>query len=128
VLFNQKRNKRGKPIGKPTLAGFTIDFSTTMNQGTIGDPGNYAVEMFVLKKHGKRKRVQVAQPIGFSVTNVTSQSVSLELAGKQKLPKGGQITVSASPPRGVENTAGVFLAANGVITIYPGGKGITLVG
>jgi hypothetical protein len=127
VVVSQKLSKKGKPIGKPTLAGFTIDFSTAMNQGTIGAPGNYDVAMFVLKKQGKRSKVQVAQPIGFSVANVTSQSVFLKLAGKQKLPKGGQITVIGSPPSGVENTSGIFLAANGVFTISPGGKGITLV-
>ena len=126
VVFNQKRNKKGKPIGKPTLAGFTIDFSTAMKQGTIGAPGNYVVEMVVLKKQAKRKRVEVAQPIGFSVTNVTTQSVSLTLAGKQKFPKGGKLTVIASPPGGVESTSGVFLAANGVFTILPGGNAIAL--
>jgi hypothetical protein len=60
------------------------------------------------------------------VTNVTSQSVSLELAGKQQFPKGGQITISGSPPGGVESAAGVFLAANGVFTISPGGNAISL--
>ncbi len=36
VVFNRKRNKKGHPIGKPTLAGYTIDFSTAMNPETIG--------------------------------------------------------------------------------------------
>src|SRR5262249_52891764 len=57
VVFSQKRKKNGKPIGKPTLAGFRIDFSTAMNQGTIGAAGNYAVEMFVLKKGRRNKGV-----------------------------------------------------------------------
>ena len=96
-----------------------------MNPETIGAPGNYVVEKFVLQKQGKRKKVEVAQPIGFSVTDVTSQSVFLQLAGKQKFPKGGQIKVIATPPSGVEDTSGVFLAANGVFTISPGGGAIT---
>jgi len=127
VVFNQKRNKKGKPIGKPTLAGYTIDFSTAMNQGTIGAPANYVVDIFVLvlqKQGKKKKKVPVPRPIGFTVTNVTSNSVTLKLAGKQKFPKGGQIIVNASPPSGVENTSGVFLAANGTLTISPGGKAI----
>jgi len=59
------------------------------------------------------------------VTTVTSDSVTLTLAGKQKFPKGGQVTVIASPPSGVENTSGVFLAANGIFTISPGGRVIS---
>jgi hypothetical protein len=128
VVFTQRRNKKGRPIGKPTLAGYTIDFSTAMNQGTISARGNYVVEMFVLKKQGKGRKVEVAQPIGFSVTNVTSQSVTLSLSGKQKFPKGGQITVIASPPSGVENTSDVFMAANGIFTISPGGGAINFNG
>ena len=128
MVFTQRRNKKGRPIGKPTLAGYTIDFSTAMNQGTISDSRNYVVATFVLKKQGKRNKVEVAQPIGFSVTNVTSQSVTLSLAGKQKFPKGGQITVMASPPSGVENTSDVFMAANGIFTISPGGGAINFNG
>jgi streptogramin lyase len=127
AIFTQKRNKKGKPIGKPTLGGYTIDFSTAMNQATIGAPGNYVVEMLNLKKQGKRKKVEVAQPIRFSVTKVTSQSVTLQVAAKQNFPRGGQITVIASPASGVENTAGVFMAVNAVLTISPRGTGITLV-
>jgi len=125
VAFNQKRNKKGNPIGRPTLAGYTFDFSTAMNQASIGAPANYVVDMLVLKKQGKHKKVLVPQPIGFTVTNVTSTSVTLTLAGKQKFPKGGQITVIASPPGGVENTSGVFLAPNAILTISPGGKAIS---
>jgi len=58
VGFNQKRNK-GKPIGKSTLSGYMIDFSTAMNQASIGTPANYAVDIFVLKKQGKKKKVLV---------------------------------------------------------------------
>ncbi|MFI5457824.1 MAG: DUF6923 family protein [Isosphaerales bacterium] len=126
VVFNQKRNKKGKPIGKPTLAGYTIDFSTAMNQGTVGNPVNYQVEMFVIKRV-KKKKIAVPKSIGFTVSSITSNSVTLKLAGKQTFPKGGQITVIASPPNGVDDTSGVFLSTNGVFTISRGGKAITLV-
>ena len=112
--------KKGKPVGKKTLAGYTIDYSTTMNQGSIGNSGNYKVDIFVTKKQGKKK-VKVPKPIGFSVTSVTSDSVTLKLTGKQTFPIGGQITVIGSPG-GVENTADVPLATNEVFTISNGGK------
>jgi hypothetical protein len=58
---------------------------------------------------------------------VTSNSITLTLAGKQTFPKGGQITVMAASPGGVDNTSHVFLAQNGVLAISPTGKRITFV-
>ena len=90
--------------------------------------------MKVIKKEkvkvGKKKvteKVTVLQPIGFSVANVTAESVTLTLAGNQKFPKGGQITIIAAAPGGVDNTSDVFLAQNGVLAISTGGKSITFV-
>jgi len=123
VLF-QKRNKKKHPVGKPTLVGYTFTYSTAMNQGTIGNPVNYQVEMFVIKRV-KKKKIVVPRSIGFTVSSITSNSVTLKLAGKQTFPKGGQITVIASPPGGVESTSGVFLAVNGGFTISRGGKAIS---
>ena len=133
VVFNQKKNKKGKPIGPKTLSGYTITFSTAMNQTALASPGNYQVDLDVPKtlkvKVGKKtvtKKVIVLKPIGFSVAQVTASSVTLTLAGKQTFPHGGEITVIAAPPGGVDNTSGVFLAQNGLLAISKGGKGITL--
>ena len=65
--------------------------------------------------------------IGFSVSKVTSNSVTLTLAGKQTFPKGGQITVIATPPGGIDDTSHVFLAHNGILAISSKGKTITQV-
>jgi len=130
VVISQQKNKKGKPVGKPTLVGYTIDYSTAMNEATIGNPANYVVDQFVTvrQKQGKKKKtVLVPQAIGSSVSSITTDSVTLKLAGSQKFSKGGEITVIASPPNGVENTSGVFLSANAVLYISPGGKGITRV-
>ena len=131
VVINQKFNKKHKPIGKATLSGYTITFSTAMDQTALANHANYQVALKVIKKVkvGKKKvsRRTVLQPIGFSVSQVTSNSVTLKLAGNQKFPKGGQITVIAAPPGGVDNTSHVFLAHNGILTISPAGKRITLV-
>ena len=130
VVINQKFNKKHKPIGKATLSGYTITFSTAMDQTALANHANYQVALKVIKKVkvGKKKVSQtVLQQIGFSVSQVTSNSVTLKLAGNQKFPKGGQITVIAAPPGGVDNTSSVFLAHNGVLAISPAGKRITLV-
>jgi streptogramin lyase len=134
VVLNQKFNKKHKPVGKPTLSGYTITFSTAMNQTALADSGNYQVALKVIKnervKVGKKtvtKKVTVLNPIGFSVTQVTADSVTLTLAGKQTFPKGGQITIIAAAPGGVDNTSDVFLAQNGVLAISPKGKQIALI-
>ncbi len=134
VVLNQKLNKKHKPVGKPTLAGYTITFSTAMNQSALANPGNYQVALKVPKtervKVGRKtvtKKVTVLKPIGFSVTKLTANSVTLSLAGKQTFPNGGQITIIAAPPGGVDSTSDVFLAQNGVLAIGKNGKTISFV-
>jgi hypothetical protein len=56
-----------------------------------------------------------------------TNSVTLTLAGKQKFPNGGQITIIATPPSGVDSVAHVYLDQNGILAISRGGTGITLV-
>ena len=41
VLFTRKTNRRGKPVGRPVLAGFEFDFSTSMNPVTTGNASNF---------------------------------------------------------------------------------------
>ncbi len=129
VVITQKTNKKGKQIGKPTISGYTITFSTAMDQTALSTQANYAVDIKSIKTElvakGKKKvktKVTVLTPIGFSVSKVTSNSVTLSLLGKQTFPKGGQITVLAS---GVDSAAQVFMAANAVLTISPNGKAIS---
>ena len=132
MVINQKFNKKHKPIGKATLSGYTITFSTTMDQTALANRANYQVALKVIKKVkvGKKtvtKKVTVLQPIGFSVAKVTATSVTLTLAGNQKFPKGGQITIIAAAPGGVDDTSQVFLSQNGILAISPAGKRITFV-
>jgi hypothetical protein len=130
VVITRKFNKKHKPIGKATPSGYTITFSTTMDQTALANPANYQVALKVIKKVkvGRKKVTEtVLPPIGFSVANVTTNSVTIKLAGQQKFPKGGQITVIAAAPGGVDNTSHVFLDQNGILAISPKGTGITLV-
>jgi virginiamycin B lyase len=120
VVFNQKLNKHNKPMGKKTLAGYMIVFDMAMNSASLSSRSDYQLGMFVTKTV-KRKKVRVLTNVPFSATNVTSNSVTLRLAGKPTFPKGGQLKVIAS---GIESSLGAFMAANAVFTISPGGKGI----
>jgi hypothetical protein len=47
-----RRAELARAKGKPVLGGFELDFSTGMNAGTAGSPGNYTIRA-VLAKHGK---------------------------------------------------------------------------
>jgi streptogramin lyase len=130
AVMTQKLNRRGKKIGKPILSGYTINFSTAMDQSALMNHGSYAIDL--LKKiktkvtRAARRRIKIKtpvyKPIAFRVTDVTSNSVTLTLAGKQTFPKGGRLTVFANS---VDNTSHVFMAQNVVLTISRKGKSIS---
>ena len=129
VVITQKHNNKGKKIGKPILSGYTITFSTAMDQTALGSHASYEMDVKSIKTkvitmgHKKiRTKVTVLSPIAFSVSKVTSNSVTLSLAGKQTFPKGGEIKVFHN---GVDDTSGVFLAQDAILTISPKGKSIS---
>jgi hypothetical protein len=126
VVTLQKRNKKGKAVGKPVFEGFALEYSTTMNPALAGLPANYQVSS-AIKKHVKRKTVTVLKPIAFtSAYNSSTNTVTLTIKGKQKFAHGGQISVIASPPDGVASAAGVLLnASDTMFTILPKAKRIT---
>jgi streptogramin lyase len=130
VVISRKFNKKHKPIGKATVSGYTITFSTAMDQTALANSANYQFALKIIKKVkvGKNKVTRtVLQPIGFSVASLTTNSVTIKLGGQQKFPKGGQVTVIAAPPGGIDNTSHVFLDHNGILAISPKGTRITLV-
>ena len=120
----QKKNKKGKPVGKPVLQGFTLDFSTAMNAATAGSAGNYRMTA-TSTKHAKKKTIPPPTSVGFTARyNAATNSVMLTLAGKQAFAKGGQITVSYSV---VTSASGVGLdSSDATFTINPKGTSITL--
>ena len=129
MVITKKHNKKGKKIGKPILSGYTITFSTAMDQTALATSANYEVAVTSIKTkvvtmgHKRiRTKVTVFSPIAFSVSNVTSDSVTLAPSGKQTFPKGGEIKVFHN---GVDDTSGVFLAQDAILTIAPRGKTIS---
>jgi hypothetical protein len=127
AVFFQRTNKKGKPVGKRTLTGYTISYSTAMDPASTANPGNYALA-WTSTKRVKKKTVSVLHPIAVSATYSSSKdSVTLTMGSKQKFKKGGQLVITASSPGGVESSAGAFLdgGTNAVFLILPGGIGFS---
>ena len=97
------KNKKGKPVGKPVLVGFTLDFSTTMYPPSVVSIPNYQVDSMTTRCT-KKSTVTVLKPVGFKPAyNPSNNSVTLTLQGKQTFATGGQIAVINSPPAGVSS-------------------------
>ncbi len=112
LLFTRRFNKKGKPIGKPIFVGYQFNYSTTMFAPSAGSPGNYQVDSIQIKKV-HRQIVRILHPVAFSVNYVAqTNSVQILLRGRPPFPKGGQITLVAAPPTGIESAAAVFLDGN----------------
>jgi len=126
VMF-QKKNKKGKPVGKAVLQGFILKFNTAMNAATAGAQGNYLVTATSTKHAKKKKAAPPPEPVAVSARyDVASQSVTLTLLSKQAFAKGGEITVIYSPPGGVSSVDGTPLSSDDAkFTIAPKGKGVT---
>ncbi len=131
VVTKQKTDKKGKPVGKPVIVGFALDFSTAMDRSTAGRAADYRVDSAVPNRavpFGNTKRTTVLRPVRFTAAyNQSTNSVTLTVKGKPTFAKGGQIKVIASAPDGVSSTADVLLdPSDTVFTILPKAKRITL--
>ena len=67
MVTTQKKNKKGKPTGKPVFSGFALAYSEAMNAATAGNNGDYQVYSKVVKK-GKKAGGTTLKPVGFSVS------------------------------------------------------------
>jgi hypothetical protein len=121
IVTMRKKNKKGKPVGKAVLMGFTLDYSTAMNPSTAGLAANYQVTSTTTKRV-KKKTVTIHTPVALTgaAYNPSTNSVTLNIPGNPKFAKGGAITVIYAPPNGVSSVAGVFLeASDAQFTISP---------
>ncbi len=124
-VFHRKTNKKGKPVGSPVLAGFTLDFSVPLNSATAEDPANYQVDTVTTKKVKKSVKRVLHAITKFTVSYLAaSDAVELAFAVKETFPTGGQITVVGGSSGGVTGASGAPLAADTVFTIAPGGRKI----
>ena len=89
LVFNQKRSKKGKPIGKSTLAGFTIDFDTEMNQGAIGDRRQLRGG-FIRPQEARQEEQSRSSPTDRILGNQRDEPVRvLEARGQTEVPERG---------------------------------------
>ena len=125
MLF-QKRNKKGKAVGKPVVEGYKLIYSTAMDGATAGLASNYELTA-ASTKHAKKKTIPAPTPVGLSAAyDASSNTVTLTLLGKQTFAKGGQLKVIYSPPTGVSSASEVPLASgDATFTIRPKGTAIT---
>jgi hypothetical protein len=125
VLF-QKKNKKGKAVGKPVLEGYKLIYSTAMDGATAGLASNYELTA-ASTKHGKKKTIPAPTPVGLSAAyDASTNTVTLTLQGNQKFAKGGQLKVIYAPPSGVSSASEVPLASgDDTFTIQPKGTAIT---
>ncbi len=125
VLVFRKKNKRGKPEGKPLVRSITLDFSTAMNPTTAGASTNYVVTAASTKR-GKKKTPLTYNRVPLVASySAATNSVMLTLSGKQTFAKGGQIAVNYSEIFSADNEhlssddATLTIAAKGTV-VTPG--------
>ena len=120
-IFQRKLNKKGKPVGKPALTGYTLDFSTALNASAAANRANFEIATLTTKRVKKTVK-RILHPIqNFTVSySPTDHSVTLKLAGKQTFPTGGEIMVLP----GVTSASGGTLEGTTVFNIAKGGKKI----
>ena len=115
-VFRQKLNKKGKPVGKAVLTGFTLEFNMPLAEAAMSNPKDYELDTTTINKRGGRVFHQIKN---FSVAYTPgSDSVTLELRGVQTFPTGGRIKVLPAVTLG----SGSVLTGSTVFTITPGGK------
>ena len=125
VVRARKTGEKGKPVGKPVLVGFALDYSTAMDPSTAGFAADYQVGRAATKRV-KKQRITVLEPVKFTAAyDPSSDSVTLRIKGKPTFAKGGQIKIIASAPNGVSSEAGVLLdTSDTVFRILAKARGI----
>jgi hypothetical protein len=120
-IFQQKHNKKGKPVGKPVLSGFTLDFGVALSQAAANNSDNYQIDTITIKKV-KRKPVQVLTPIkNFTVSYLpASDAFQITFGSNETFSTGGQITIES----GLTTATGGTLSGSAVFTISKGGKSV----
>ncbi len=118
AIFRRKTNKKGKPVGKAVLQGFTLEFSRPMGSGA-GDAADYSLGMVVSK--ARKKKPARMSPVGITVAYTpSSDAVTVNIAGNQTFANGGLLVVSDA----VSSSDGAPLSGSKSFSIGKGGKTI----
>ena len=87
-LFLRKTNKKGKPVGKPVLAGFEFEFSSPLNPASATNSANYQVDN-VTNKRVKKKVERILQPITKFNVSYSNDAVTIVLARSRDVQDWG---------------------------------------
>ena len=99
VVMLQKKNKKGKPVGKPVMAGFALVYSTAMNPALTGLASNYQMDT-ISKKRVKKKTVSVLKPVAFTAAyNTATDTVALLDQRETEFRQGGRDPGDGIGPR-----------------------------
>ncbi len=84
-VFQRKLNKKGKPVGKAVLTGFTFDFNTPVSAIAAADEANYQLDT-VTTKRVKKTDVRILHPVTRFTVSYTSGSdvLSVNLTGARR--------------------------------------------
>ncbi len=120
-VFQRKTNKKGKPVGKAALSGFTLQFGTPLDPSAAANAANYQVDTITTRKL-KKKVEDVLHPITkFTVSySLAGEAVTIAFGSPETFPTGGQITVL----NGVTSASGGAFGGPTVFTISKGGRSI----
>jgi hypothetical protein len=98
------------------VVGFQLDYNTTIAAAAVQEQARYAVLKTV--QHG---HTTISRPVRFKVvSDAASHSVKLLLPGRPHFARGGQITVSTSPPTRATGASGLQFT----FFVLPGARGI----
>ncbi len=122
-VFERKLNKKGKPIGKAMLSGFTVDFGVPLDAAGAANRADFQLDT-VTTKRVKKKSETILHPITkFTVSYVAaSNAVEIKLGAAETFPTGGRLLVLG----GETTAAGGTLSGPAVFAISKGGKSIEL--
>jgi predicted outer membrane repeat protein len=120
-VFRRKTNRKGKPVGKPVVTGFLLDFSAPLDPAAASNPANYQIDLVTTKKVRKTVKRFLHPLPNFAVSYTPSElAADLNLGSAQTFPTGGRITVLA----GVTSGSGTVLEGTTEFTISKGGKSV----
>ena len=112
AIFHRKVNKHGKPVGKAVLKGFSLEFSRPMATSVL-NAADYQLEEVRAKAAGKSKLVHL-RAVGLTVSyDTSSNTATINVAGKHSFPKGGVLAVNTA----VASAAGKPLGGSSTFAI-----------
>ncbi len=112
-VFARKFNKRGKPVGKAVLSGFTLDFSAALDPSAASNAANYQIDALTTSK-GKHYLLPLR---GLKVFYSSTRAAATIEFGSPASFSGGKITI----PRAVTGVSSGQLAGPRVVKLRPRG-------